>query len=106
MKKRSGHNNSKAHMHMHNHSEMHIEHFKPGDLKPYALGHALGMMAMIVLVFYGLFVWFSDFDTAFIVAKYPIGFSFYDWTILIGLLQSYVMFYVLGWTFARFYNSV
>lgn len=77
-----------------------------GDLKPYALGHAMGMMSMIVLVFYGLFVWFSNYDFSFIVAKYPIAFSFYDWTFLFGLVQSYVMFYVLGWVFARLYNSV
>lgn len=102
MKRKMVKNNS-AHMQVHD--GLH-EHFRPGDLKPYALGHALGMMAMVVLVFYGLFVWFSDFDTAFIIAKYPIGFSFYDWTILIGLVQSYVMFYVMAWAFARFYNSV
>lgn len=77
-----------------------------GDLKPYALGHALGMLSMIVLVFYGLFVWFSNYESAFIIAKYPIAFSFFDWTILFGLVQSYVMFYVLGWVFARMYNSV
>mgnify|MGYP001572240413 CR=1 FL=1 len=79
---------------------------RPGDLKPYALGHALGMMSMLVLVFYGLFVWFSSYDSTFIVAKYPISFSFLDWTFLFGLVQSYVMFYVLGWVFAKFYNSV
>lgn len=79
---------------------------KSGDLRPYALGHALGMMSMMVLVFYGLFVWFSNYDSLFIVAKYPIGFSFYDWTMLFGLLQSYVMFYVLGWVFAKFYNTI
>ncbi len=76
------------------------------DLKPYALGHALGMMSMIVLVFYGIFVWFSDYESAFLIAKYPISFSFYDWTMLFGLVQSYVMFYILGWGFARLYNSV
>lgn len=98
---------------MHHHSGRHHEHIqaqystlKIGDFKPYALGHAAGMMAMIVLIFYGLFVWFSDFDAAYLIAKYPIGFSFYDWTILIGLLQSYVMFYVMGWIFAKLYNSV
>ncbi len=83
-----------------------MSHFKLGDLKPYALGHALGTMSMMVLVFYGLFVWFSNYESAFIIAKYPIAFSFYDWTMLFGLVQSYVMFYVLGWIFARFYNSV
>ena len=83
-----------------------VEHLRLGDFKPYALGHAMGMMAMIVLVFYGLFVWFSDFDSAYIIAKYPIAFSFFDWTMLFGLLQSYVMFYVLGWVFAKMYNHV
>jgi uncharacterized membrane protein (DUF485 family) len=74
-------------------------------LRPYALGHALGMMSIIVLVFYGLFVWFSNYESAFIIAKYPISFSFYDWTLIFGLVQSYVLFYVLGWVFARLYNS-
>ena len=83
-----------------------INHLKLGDLKPYALGHALGMISMIVLVFYGLFVWFSNYESAFIIAKYPIAFSFYDWTMLFGLVQSYVMFYVMGWVFAKLYNSV
>lgn len=92
--------------HMHKHTDSKVEHFKPGDLRPYALGNALGLMSMIILIFYGLFVWFSDYETAFIIAKYPIGFSFYDWTILFGLLQSYVMFYVAGWVFAKLYNSV
>ena len=80
--------------------------FKSGWLKPYALGHTLGMMSMMILVFYGLFVWFSNYESAFLIAKYPISFSFYDWTILFGLVQSYVMFYVLGWVFAKLYNSV
>ncbi len=79
---------------------------KIGDLKPYALGHAAGMMSMLVLVFYGLFIWFSEYDSSFIIEQYPIGFSFFDWTFLFGLLQSYVLFYVLSWTFAKFYNSV
>jgi hypothetical protein len=77
-----------------------------GFLKPHAMGHAMGMLSMIVLVFYGLFVWFSNYESAFIIAKYPIAFSFFDWTMLFGLVQSYVMFYVLGWAFAKLYNSV
>ena len=83
-----------------------VNTMKLGDFKPYAMGHATGMMSMIVLVFYGLFVWFSNYESTFIVAKYPISFSFLDWTFLFGLVQSYVMFYVLGWMFARFYNTV
>lgn len=83
-----------------------VSEMRPGDFKPYAMGHATGMMSMIVLVFYGLFVWFSNYESTFIVAKYPISFSFLDWTFLFGLVQSYVMFYVLGWMFARFYNTV
>lgn len=81
-------------------------YLKPGDLRPYALGHAAGMMSIIVLIFYGLFVWFSDYDPSFIIEQYPIAFSFLDWTFLFGLLQSYVLFYVLSWVFARFYNAV
>ena len=79
---------------------------RAGDLKPYAFGHAFGMLSMLSIVFYGLFVWFSDYDATFIVAQYPIAFSFYDWTFLFGLVQSYVLFYVVGWVFVKFYNSV
>jgi len=92
--------------HISKQSHSYVEHAKHGNLKPYALGHALGMLSMIVLVFYGLFVWFSNYQSAFIIAKYPIAFSFFDWTMLFGLLQSYVMFYVLGWVLAKLYNSV
>ena len=75
-------------------------------LRPYALGHALGMIGLLMIVFYGLFVWFGDYDPSFVVANYPIAFGFTDWTFLFGLVQSYVLFYVLGWVFAKFYNSV
>ncbi|MEK6847373.1 MAG: hypothetical protein AABY16_04375 [Nanoarchaeota archaeon] len=75
-------------------------------LRPYAMGHALGMMFLLTMVFYGLFVWFGDYDATFIVAQYPIAFEFNDWTFLFGLVQSYVLAYVFGWVFAKFYNSV
>jgi uncharacterized membrane protein (DUF485 family) len=92
------------------HHSSHTSHtqssLKSGDLRPYALGHAAGMMSIIVLMFYGLFVWFSSYDPSFIIEQYPISFSFTDWTFLFGLLQSYVLFYVLSWVFARFYNAV
>ncbi len=92
-----------------NHSS-HVTHpksqLKIGDFRPYALGHAAGMMSMIVLVFYGLFVWFSNYVPSFIIEQYPIAFSFFDWTFLFGLLQSYVLFYVLAWVFSKFYNSL
>ena len=75
-------------------------------LRPYAFGHALGMMLLLATVFYGLFVWFGDYDATFIVAQYPIAFAYTDWTFLFGLAQSYVLAYVFGWVFAKFYNSV
>lgn len=75
-------------------------------LKPYALGHALGMMLLFTIVFYGLFVWFGDYDATFIIARYPIAFDFSDWTFIFGMMQSYVLAYVFGWVFAKFYNSV
>ncbi len=74
--------------------------------RPYALGHSLGMVSIISVVFYGLFVWFGDYDPSFIVAQYPIAFSFTDWTFVFGLVQSYALFYVLGWVLAKFYNSI
>ena len=77
-----------------------------GRLNPYAIGHALGLMSVLVLVFYGLFVWFGTYDPTFISVKYPLSFSFYDWTFLFGLVETYVMGYVLGLVFSRFYNSV
>lgn len=99
--------------HVSHHMKHHVVHrdrpvseMRVGDLRPYALGHALGMLGMLIVVFYGLFVWFGNYDPTFIVAQYPIAFEFEDWTFLFGLLQSYVLFYVLGWVLAKFYNSV
>ncbi len=83
-----------------------VSQMKFGGLRPYALGHALGMMLMLMTVFYGLFVWFGDYDATFVVAQYPIAFAFNDWTFLFGLVQSYVSAYVFGWIFAKFYNGV
>ena len=100
--------NHKGHSRQSNHHNEYINsrnYVGFGQIRPYALGHALGIMSMVILVFYGLFVWFSNYDSLFIIAKYPIAFSFYDWTMLFGLIQSYVMFYVVGWIFAKFYNS-
>ncbi len=77
-----------------------------GGLRPYALGHALGMMFLFMTVFYGLFVWFGDYDPTFVIARYPIAFDFGDWTFIFGLMQSYVLAYVFGWVFAKFYNHV
>ena len=61
---------------------------------------------LLATVFYGLFVWFGDYDATFIVAQYPIAFAYNDWTFLFGLVQSYVLAYIFGWIFAKFYNSV
>jgi predicted lysophospholipase L1 biosynthesis ABC-type transport system permease subunit len=74
-------------------------------LSPYAFGNAFGVVSVIALLFYSVMVWFASFDVTVIISKYPLGFSFDDWTILIGLAQTYAMSYVGGWIFARIYNK-
>jgi hypothetical protein len=74
-------------------------------LRPYAMGHALSTLAVIWIVFYGVFVWFGGYNSSFVVARYPIAFSFLDWTFLFGLAQTYAIAYVFGWIFAKLYNS-
>ena len=74
-------------------------------LSPYALGHALGMVSVVALLFYTVMVWFGDYAGAIIIQQYPLSFSFYNWTIIIGLVQTYVLSYIAGWIFSKIYNE-
>ena len=74
-------------------------------LGPYAAGHALGMVSVVAILFYTVMVWFSDYNASVIIQQYPLRFSFYDWTLIIGFLQTYVLSYVAGWIFAKIYNE-
>jgi len=74
-------------------------------LGPYAFGHALGMVSVVALLFYTVMAWLSDYSGNIIIQQYPLTFSFYDWTIIIGLLQTYVLSYIAGWIFAKIYNE-
>lgn len=73
-------------------------------LNPYAFANALGLVSIIGMVVYGALVWFGGYDASVIVAQYPVSFAFDDWTFLFGIVQTYVISYVMGWIFARIYN--
>ncbi len=75
-----------------------------GALRPYALGNALGFVAIFSLVMYAILSWFAGFTPAIITDQYPLPFNFDDWTILMGLVQAYVLGYVGGWIIAYLYN--
>lgn len=74
-------------------------------LSPYALGHSIGIAGVIVLLFYAVIVWFGAYSGELIVGKYPLPFSFSDWTIIVGLIETYVFGYVTGWIIANIYNK-
>ncbi|MCH7568922.1 MAG: hypothetical protein IIA87_05900 [Nanoarchaeota archaeon] len=74
-------------------------------LSPYAFGNAIGIVSAIGLFFYAVMVWFGDFSGAIITSQYPIPFSFNSWTILIGLIETYVFSYIGGWIFVKIYNK-
>ena len=75
-------------------------------LGAYAFAHSLGLICVIALLFYAVTTWFGSYDSSVILDQYPISFSFYDWTIIIGLIEGYVFGYVFGWIFAKMYNRV
>ena len=77
---------------------------KGSRLKVHALAHALGILSLICIIFYALFVWFGGYDGIYVARQYPITFDFNDWTFIFGLVQSYVLGYVAGWIFAKIYN--
>jgi len=72
---------------------------------PYAFGHAFGMVSVTAILFYAVMAWFSSYTGTVIIRQYPIAFSFFNWTIIIGLLQTYVLSYIGGWIFAKVYNE-
>ena len=78
--------------------------FGGGRLSAFALGHALGIVSIVALILYAVLSWFSGFNSAIIIGQYPIGFSFNDWTIIIGVIEAYVIGYIGGWILAKVYN--
>jgi hypothetical protein len=73
-------------------------------LSPYSFGHALGSVSVFALLFYMAMVWFAGFPGSIIVQKFPLGFSFTNWTVILGLIETYAMGYVGGWIAAKIYN--
>lgn len=78
---------------------------KGSTLRVHAMAHSLGMISLIITIFYALFVWFGGYEGIYVARQYPITFDFNDWTFLYGVLQSYVLGYLVGWIFARIYNQ-
>ena len=77
--------------------------FKFGE---YALAHSLGIVSAIALLLYAAMSWFGSYDSSIVINQYPVPFSFSDWTIIIGLIQGYVLAYIGGWIFAKLYNKI
>ncbi len=77
---------------------------RTSGLDAYAFGHALGILGVIMVLFYAVLAWFGGYSGYAFIEKFPIGFLFDDWTLFVGLVQAYVMGYVLGWIFVRVYN--
>jgi len=75
-------------------------------LSSYGFGHALGVVSVVVMLLYAVMTWFGDFNSSIITQQYPLVFSFSDWTILLGLVQTYVLSYIGGWIFVKVYNKV
>jgi|JYMV01.1.fsa_nt_gi hypothetical protein len=74
-------------------------------LRPFSLAHAVGTLFAVAIFFFAFMSWFSNFDGTSIIDRYPLPFSFEDWTFLMGLIQSYVFGYVSGWIVAKVYNK-
>ena len=74
-------------------------------LSAYGFGHALGIVSILALLLYAIMYWFGNFDASIILNQYPLGFSFDDWTIIIGLIETYVLSYIGGWIFVKIYNK-
>ena len=77
---------------------------KSHKLRDYAFGHALGLVSSICLLFYAVMTWFSSYTGEIIVEQFPIVFSFSDWTLIIGLVETYALSYIFGWIFVKIYN--
>jgi uncharacterized membrane protein (DUF485 family) len=75
------------------------------ELNVHSVAHALGILNLIVIVFYAVFVWFAGYEGLYVARQFPITFNFNDWTFIFGIVQAYVLGYVAGWIFARIYNK-
>ena len=82
-----------------------VSAMKGERLNARSFAHAAGMLALIAIVFYALFVWFGGYSGVEVASSFPIGFDFDNLSFLFGLIQAYVIWYVAGWIFVRIYNS-
>ncbi len=74
-------------------------------LGPWALGHSLGIVAVIFLFVVAFMSWVSSYYDADVIAvQFPISFSVYSWTLIIGFIQLYVFGYIAGFVLATLYN--
>lgn len=88
------------------HKEMAVKEVRTKFLLgPYAFANSIGLTAAVFLLAYGVTVWFSDYTGTAIINLFPVPFSFLNWTIVFGLAQAYVFFYIFGWVFVKFYNK-
>jgi hypothetical protein len=78
---------------------------RSAKLSAYGFGHALGIVSVLALLLYAVMYWFGSYDASIVISQYPLGFSFSDWTIIIGLIETYVLGYIGGWIFAKVYNG-
>jgi hypothetical protein len=74
-------------------------------LNAYAFAHSFGIIGIISILFYALFVWFGEYNPALIVGQFPVGFEFNNLSFIFGVVQSYVLAYVVGWIFVKVYNK-
>lgn len=78
---------------------------KHSYINSFAFGNAIGIVSLLALVLSAIMVWFSAWSGSVIIEKYPIPFSFNNWSIILGFIEAYVLGYIGGWIVAKLYNS-
>ncbi|MEK6899117.1 MAG: hypothetical protein AABW79_03410 [Nanoarchaeota archaeon] len=74
-------------------------------LGPRALGNAFGSVSSIFLLIAGFMSWVNSYYNADVIAEqFPISFSVYNWTLIVGLIEVYVFGYIAGFVLATLYN--
>ncbi|PIN89462.1 hypothetical protein COU60_03640 [Candidatus Pacearchaeota archaeon CG10_big_fil_rev_8_21_14_0_10_34_76] len=74
-------------------------------LSKYAFANSLGLVSGLIILIYAIMSWLSDFDTLAIASLFPLPFSFNSITLIIGVIQAYVLAYIFGWIFVKIYNK-
>ena len=73
-----------------------------GKLKIYAFANALGIVSALALFFYAVMSWLdATYTGAVIIQQYPIPFSFNDFSLIVGIIETYVLSFIAGWIFAN-----